>query len=174
LTSRKFPTPSSRNYYGLVRGSFLVVGQEYDSMWLSPFGMDSVSPFIDRDLIAFGLAIPAEMQVWNGVPKALFRRAMNGILPPEIQHRRSKGDVTKLMEDSVTACFGQIASYLGKPTTAEAIGVINGDILRQELAQLQSAPSVAPTAARRALSLFGLEHWLKTFFPAQSVTAGNQ
>lgn len=174
LVARNFHTPSSRSYYGLVRGSFLVAGQEYDSMWLSPFGMDSVSPFIDRELIAFGLAIPAEMQVWKGVPKALFRQAMNGILPPEIQYRRSKGDVTELMEDSVTACFGEIADHLAKPTAAEEIGLIEGEFVRRELEECQATPNVDPDVARRALSLVGLDHWIKTFFPTRSRTARDQ
>ena len=102
LASRRLPSAAARSYYSIMRGSFLPMTQEYDSKWISQFGMESASPFLDRELIAFGLAIPAEMQVWNGVPKALFRRAMKGILPPEIQNRRSKGDVTELMDDSVT------------------------------------------------------------------------
>jgi asparagine synthase (glutamine-hydrolysing) len=174
LTSRKFPTAAARSYYNIMRGTFMPIALEYDNKWLSHFGMESASPFLDRELIAFGLAIPAEMQVWNGVPKALFRRAMHGILPSEIQQRRSKGDVTELMDASVIECFDQLVQCLHPPTKAEEFGFVDGDVLREELKRMQTESPRDSAAAWRLLSLVGLEQWLKTFFPAQSATAGNQ
>ena len=38
------------------------------------YGMEMAFPFLDRDLLSFLMAIPGEMQTWNGVPKALLRR----------------------------------------------------------------------------------------------------
>jgi asparagine synthetase B (glutamine-hydrolysing) len=174
LSSRRFRSAAARSYYNLMRGAFLPMTQEYDSKWLSQFGMDAASPFLDRELIAFALAIPAEMQVWKGVPKALFRRAMNGILPTEIQQRRSKGDVTELMNSSVTACFDQVLNYLRLRRNGEEFGFIDGDVLRRELDRMHGESQVDVAAAWRALSLVGLEEWLKTFFPAQSRRAANQ
>ncbi|MGZ4825075.1 MAG: asparagine synthetase B family protein, partial [Terriglobales bacterium] len=45
------------------------------------FGMDKSYPFMDRDLVAFIMSVPADVMNWRGVYKGLFREAMRGTLP---------------------------------------------------------------------------------------------
>ena len=55
------------------------------------FSLEARYPFFDRKLIEFCLALPPGQKLNNGWTRAILRRAMEGILPPEIQWRPDKG-----------------------------------------------------------------------------------
>jgi len=57
------------------------------------FGMEARYPFFDRRLLEFCLALPAEQKLARGWNRWVQRRAMQGILPPEIQWRPRKGNL---------------------------------------------------------------------------------
>jgi len=48
-------------------------------------------PFLDHELVEFGIALPADMKVRGGVGKYLLKKAVEGILPPEIIYRKKQG-----------------------------------------------------------------------------------
>jgi asparagine synthase (glutamine-hydrolysing) len=48
-------------------------------------------PLLDKRLVEFCISVPAKFKVRDGYSRYLIRRAMNGILPPRIQWRTSKG-----------------------------------------------------------------------------------
>ncbi len=48
-------------------------------------------PFLDRELVEFALALPPAMKVRHGVGKWLLKRAVGGLLPPEIVQRPKQG-----------------------------------------------------------------------------------
>jgi asparagine synthase (glutamine-hydrolysing) len=59
----------------------------------SHFGTESRYPYFDQRLVQFLLAVPEE-QRWNDKwPKAVLRRAMDGILPELIRMRKDKADL---------------------------------------------------------------------------------
>ena len=55
-------------------------------------------PFLDQDLVEFALALPAKMKVRNGEGKFLLKKAVQGILPPEVINRRKQGFVAPVVE----------------------------------------------------------------------------
>lgn len=55
------------------------------------FGVDARDPTADRRVMDLCLSIPEEQFLYRGEPRALIRRAMAGILPPEILAERRKG-----------------------------------------------------------------------------------
>ena len=55
------------------------------------FGVEGRDPTADRRVMELCLSIPEEQFLRNGEPRALIRRAMAGILPPEILAERRKG-----------------------------------------------------------------------------------
>jgi asparagine synthase (glutamine-hydrolysing) len=57
------------------------------------FGIEARYPFFDRRLMEFCLALPAEQKLSQGWNRWVQRRAMQGILPPEIQWRPRKGNL---------------------------------------------------------------------------------
>jgi asparagine synthase (glutamine-hydrolysing) len=57
------------------------------------FSIELRFPFWDKRLIEFCLSLPAEQKIKKGWTRMVMRRAMNGILPPEIQWRAWKTDL---------------------------------------------------------------------------------
>lgn len=59
----------------------------------SAFSIETRYPFLDRRLIDFTLAVPSEQKLADGWTRLILRRAMEGIVPPEIQWRVRKSDL---------------------------------------------------------------------------------
>lgn len=57
----------------------------------SYFQQEDAYPYADRRIIDFLFNIPLEMFQWGGWNRGLFRHAMEGVLPPAIQWRLTKG-----------------------------------------------------------------------------------
>lgn len=53
--------------------------------------LDVRFPFLDKRLLEFSLAVPAHLFAQNGWKRNLIRSGLDGILPPEIQWRQTKG-----------------------------------------------------------------------------------
>src|SRR5439155_17111426 len=66
-------TAHARSLYGEVLSQYTVACLEGNNKIAAMHGLDMAFPFLDRDLIAFLMAIPGEMQTRDGVPKALVR-----------------------------------------------------------------------------------------------------
>ncbi len=58
------------------------------------FSMEARYPFFDRRMMEFCLSLPARQKLGQGWNRWVFRRAMAGILPPEIQWRPNKGNLS--------------------------------------------------------------------------------
>jgi asparagine synthase (glutamine-hydrolysing) len=60
----------------------------------SIFAIEARYPFFDQRLIEFCVAIPARQKLRDGWTRAVMRRGMAGILPPEVQWRLDKADLS--------------------------------------------------------------------------------
>ncbi|HEY0971120.1 MAG TPA: lasso peptide isopeptide bond-forming cyclase [Gemmatimonadales bacterium] len=58
------------------------------------FGLEPRYPFFDRRLIEFMVAVPEDERLRDGFTRSIIRRAMEGVLPPEVQWRVKKQDVS--------------------------------------------------------------------------------
>jgi asparagine synthase (glutamine-hydrolysing) len=54
-------------------------------------GLEIRVPFLDEDLVAFGLTLPHHLKVRNGVPKAVLRAEAGRRLPTEVANKRKQG-----------------------------------------------------------------------------------
>jgi asparagine synthase (glutamine-hydrolysing) len=134
--------------------------------------IDVALPFLDRDLVAFLMAIPGEMQNWNGVPRALMREAMRGVLPEPVRRRNWKADFTEIVNTGVA----QDASILAQSLSAQSLGVrlgyLDPERLSSEVARLSAGLTGPDCVASWSLAdLFGLEAWLQVFFGERAVRA---
>jgi asparagine synthase (glutamine-hydrolysing) len=84
----RYGTAHARNIYQTVRGKSRRLQFEVDEKMAARFGIERLTPFLDRDVIAFLMSIPGEVQNRDGVPRALLRDAMRGIVPEPILRRR--------------------------------------------------------------------------------------
>jgi asparagine synthase (glutamine-hydrolysing) len=53
-------------------------------------------PFLDRELVEFAESLPTRYKVRWGVRKVVHKRAMRGLLPPKIIHRKERGFATPI------------------------------------------------------------------------------
>jgi asparagine synthase (glutamine-hydrolysing) len=60
----------------------------------APFGVEVRFPFWDRRLIEFCLGLPPQFKIRDGCTRWIMRRAMEGLLPAEVQWRREKSDMS--------------------------------------------------------------------------------
>jgi len=62
------------------------------------FGLENRFPFWDKRLVEFCLALPANQKLHLGWNRIIMRRAMEGILPKQVQWRGGKADMTAGVE----------------------------------------------------------------------------
>ncbi len=48
-------------------------------------------PFLDHRLVEYAMNVPGRLKIRNGTTKYILKKAVEGILPPEIIHRKKKG-----------------------------------------------------------------------------------
>jgi asparagine synthase (glutamine-hydrolysing) len=90
----------------------------------APFGIELRFPFWDRRLIEFCLRIPGHLKIHGGYTRWILRRAMEGILPREIQWRPGKTNLgygfkhcllthgMRTLEDAITSASASLRPYI--------------------------------------------------------------
>jgi asparagine synthase (glutamine-hydrolysing) len=158
-------TAHARALYDEARSSHHVLCMEWNDKVAARHGLEMRLPFLDRDLLSFLMAIPGEMQTWQGVPKALLRAAMHGVLPEAIARRTWKADFTHLVNEGMRRDLPEAIRVFECGGMAASLGYLKADVLRRELGRLQNGLSGPTSEAAWSLSdLLGLELWLEVFF----------
>jgi asparagine synthase (glutamine-hydrolysing) len=128
-------------------------------------GLEMVFPFLDRELLAFLMGIPGEMAAWRGVPKAILRQALTGVLPEAIAQRKWKGDFTEFYNKGLARDFSQLVQILHPHGLAVKWGYLREAALREKLPGLQNRIQRPDCLVTWSLAdLLGLELWLQAFF----------
>jgi len=161
-----FPTKGSahaRSVYRAARSAYHVLCMEWNNKVAAMHGLDMAFPFLDRDLIAFLMAIPGDVQSRNGVPKALLRDALCDVLPAPIAARASKADFTRVVNDGVADEYAQIAERTRRTRHAVDRGYVRADAL--SALGTGGGDRTAPTCeqAWALVDLLALELWLEAF-----------
>ena len=161
---RDFPTAHATSLYEEARTEYYVLCMEWQNKVAAMHGLEVAFPFFDRDLLSFLMAIPGEVLTHNGVPKALLRESMRGVLPEEIVKRRSKADFTHLVNEGSENDYPKLIQNLDKGRAMD-LGYVKGDVLKVKLEALRGGLKDPSCKSAWALSaLIGLETWLQTFF----------
>jgi asparagine synthase (glutamine-hydrolysing) len=114
-------------------------------------------PYLDRDLLEFLYAIPREQFVRPGQRRSLMRRAMAGIVPDAILHRRRKAFVSR----TPLATLKQDWDYLVEMShnmLSEQIAIIDS---QQFLSAIQDACIGKEQSLTSILRTLVLESWLR-------------
>ncbi len=161
-----FATAHARSLYREVRSRYYVQCMEWENKVGGMHGLEMAFPFLDRDLVAFLMGIPGEMRTWKGVPKALLREAMRGMLPSPIVERRSKADFTDLVNEGVERGYPLLVDCLPSDGMAVRRDYLRGDVLTAELVRLKEEIGRDPgcETAWDLTEILGLELWLQVFF----------
>ena len=81
-------------HYQALTSGLLTYALEVLDKAAAPLALEIRYPFFDRRLIEFCLALPLEQKLRHGWPRAILRQAMQGVLPPQVQYRLNKGNLS--------------------------------------------------------------------------------
>jgi asparagine synthase (glutamine-hydrolysing) len=114
-------------------------------------------PYLDRDLIEFIVAIPADQLLRPGQRRSLMRRALADCLPPEILARATKATTARAYMVIFETQWPQLENILKSPLSSR-LGFIDAQGFRDALAAAKSGNSPHLPHLLRGLSL---ELWLQ-------------
>jgi asparagine synthase (glutamine-hydrolysing) len=86
------PTEREAHVEGLSQPLYQLTLETADKA-AAAFGIEPRYPFFDRRLIELCVGLPDDQKFGGGWPRLLLRRALDGILPPEIQWRSTKSSL---------------------------------------------------------------------------------
>ncbi len=162
---KAFPTVHARSLYEEARSGYHVMCMEWNNKVASMHGLEKAFPFLDRDLLTFLMGIPGEIQTWKGVPKALLREAMRGVLPDAIVRRTWKADFTDLVNEGLEQDYPQLVHHLESEGAAVRLGYLKAEVMRKEFARLKDRIRGPGCELAWDLGdLLALELWLQVFF----------
>lgn len=159
---RPFLPPSPRaNHLAGIRSPLMTYALELVDRSAAAFSLEARYPFFDRRLIEFSLALPLSQKLCQGWTRMILRRAMQGILPPEIQWRRTKGDLSPSFVHGFLRT-GRTALERALSEDASLIEpYLNLSALRQMFDHIITSPR---KSSEDSLTLFGvvmLSSWLR-------------
>jgi asparagine synthase (glutamine-hydrolysing) len=157
----------AEEYYQQLRSVDFLLRLEQTNKMYAMYGLDTATPFLDMDLLAFLMAIPGEVVNWEGVPKGLYRRSVAYILPQSIRDRTSKGDSTHFVNEAIRYEYAEMRSFFGPDCLASQLGYLDQEVLQRQLAQLERNFPLSDDSAIDSWNvgyLLGLELWLRAFF----------
>ena len=93
LSTELTTTLKHEHFLGLNQGIFAYTLEQVDR-YAARFSLEVRHPFMDKRLVEFCLALPAEQKLSQGFGRMIMRRALEGILPEAVQWRSSKADLS--------------------------------------------------------------------------------
>ncbi|MBS1867517.1 MAG: hypothetical protein JSS69_16505 [Acidobacteria bacterium] len=114
-------------------------------------------PYLDRDLLQFLFALPREQILRPHQRRSLMRRALAGIVPPEVLHGRRKAFVIR---GPLTAIASQIDAldHATREMLASQLGILDSSVLAATLREVRAGGSVSIPSVFR---VFAMERWLR-------------
>ena len=157
----------ARAVYIEARSKYQVQCMEWNNKAGAMHGLDAAFPFLDRDLIAYLMAIPGEVHAHGGVPRALLRESMRGVLPDAIRARTWKSDFTAFVNSGLADDARTILRALHPDCLGVRLGYLDRSRLEPELARLARALNGPDCVASWDLAdTYSLEIWLQVFLSA--------
>jgi asparagine synthase (glutamine-hydrolysing) len=153
-----------RSLYREARSRYHVLCMEWHNKVGAMHDVDMAFPYLDRDLIAFLMEMPGELQSFDGIPKAILREGLRGVLPDAIAQRRSKADATDLGNEELATHYDELTACLHGGLTG-LMGYVRRDAVAGQLARMRPrAGDETAEASRSICDLVALELWLRLFF----------
>ncbi|MEN8221061.1 MAG: asparagine synthase-related protein [Pseudomonadota bacterium] len=89
-------------------------GRDLSNGWRHHFGIEMRDPTADIRILEFCLAIPENQYLRKGKDRYLIRRAMDGVLPPEVLWKTKRGEQLPDWYERLIAVRGEIAAEIDR------------------------------------------------------------
>jgi asparagine synthase (glutamine-hydrolysing) len=137
----------------------------------SRHGFEGRSPFLDRRLAEYCLALPREQKFSGGLTRPVVRRALGEVLPVEVRSRPGKGDYNRDFAQNLHSLEKDRLSRFMREGVALIDDCIDVDFLRDCHARFLEEPNL-----RDAYSLWyalNLETWRRALSAARTPDASH-
>jgi hypothetical protein len=137
----------------------------WNGMAAATEGLDDLTPFLDRDLVAFVMSVPGDIVTPDGRVRGLHRDALKGTLPELIVDRRGKGDGTALANQEVAEGIPAISRLFSDRPLSGSMQLIDQNAMMSALGRLQEHLASAHDfqEGRAIKGAVALEAWLSGF-----------
>lgn len=133
-TDQNVKPPTEReNHYQLLTRPLMTHILDLWSYVSAGSSIDVRYPFYDKRLVEFCLALPPEQKIRRGWSRLIMRRAMEGILPPSIQWREGKGDLSHGFDRSLVTYERDLLERLMQGGIGEIDCFVTPDFLQEEV-----------------------------------------
>ncbi|NEZ67165.1 lasso peptide isopeptide bond-forming cyclase [Leptolyngbyaceae cyanobacterium CCMR0082] len=88
------PGTVRQEHWQSMTGGVMAVNLEAVDRCAAAFGLEARHPFLDRRLVEFCLAVPSDQKFRRGFGRMIMRQGLNDILPPAVQWRGDKANMT--------------------------------------------------------------------------------
>ena len=119
-------------------------------------------PFWDVRVVDFLARIPPEQKWRGGVTKGLLRRAMTGIVPEPVLHRRIRSSFLPFLRAGVQDEQTEPLERLMEQPALESLGVIDASVLREAFRECPRSNGGQLSSVFRTLTA---EQWIRQAFP---------
>lgn len=121
------------------------------------FGMEVRDPTADIRLLEYCVSVPAEQDIFDGGRRMLIRRAMEGLLPPEVQWNTRRGKQAADVALRLLRNPGEMESVLGRLAAhPEASRYLDLELMRRVWRGVQAKATVRTSALVSTLLLRGI------------------
>ncbi len=123
-------------------------------------GVEVRMPFFDKRMLEFCLPLPPEQKLSKGWERVSMRRAMEGILPEQIQWRAAKTDMTPGVKNSLERYEQERLSRLMQKSTDVVDEYVNPSVLKELFESFQEG-NIEPDALSIFFRISTLTMWLQ-------------
>ena len=126
-----FPTLEQQNIHREVTSLPQILGDEMEERAASAAGLEQRSPFYDRRVAEFGLAVPSSQRSDGDAIKIVLRCALSDFLPPLVAARTTLADKAEFSSTYVEALDALGGRRAFARLRSEEAGWVDGRVLRE-------------------------------------------
>ena len=93
-SSQNLPVTERKHHWGVITSGSVTYAMEMLEKSSTAFSIEARHPFMDKRLLEFCLSLPPEQKLNQGWSRLVMRRAMNNIIPEQVQWRRGKANMS--------------------------------------------------------------------------------
>ncbi len=163
---RRFASAHMEEYWRLATSGYYLSALLHGGGAARAHQLEMAYPFRDRDLVAFLMGVPGDVVLEDGVPKALLRRSLEGVLPDRIRLRRTKGDGTAFSNDAALAQEETVRRLLNPDSLSARAGFVDTSVLRARMPEIFGRGLTSDDTAVLGWQIgdtLALELWLQRF-----------
>lgn len=160
---REEPSTVKEHHWQKLTSGATSIALEGMDIFSAAFGIEYRHPFMDKRLIEYCLALPSEQKLNQGWSRLVLRRAMEGILPLEIQWRGDKSDLSMSFYKSIFKFNREIIKDIMLKKSDQADNFINRDQLQEIYINLISKNRLKENTISLIWTSITLNLWLEKF-----------